>query len=67
MHSLQAYKKSLLAHNFKILKINDLTSKALDYWILRKSLSIATGVEQFFIDGYKTRKLKYISILAIKQ
>ena len=52
---------------FKIIKINDLTEKALDYWILRKHLSIATGVEQFFIDGYKKRKLKYISILAMKQ
>ncbi len=67
MHSLKAYKKSLSAHNFKIIKINDLTEKALDYWILRKHLSIATGVEQFFIDGYKKRKLKYISILAMKQ
>ncbi|TSC92213.1 MAG: type 11 methyltransferase [Candidatus Berkelbacteria bacterium Licking1014_96] len=67
MHSLGAYKKSLSAHNFKIIQINDLTKKALDYWILRKYLSIATGVEQFFIDGYKKRKLKYISILAMKQ
>ena len=64
MHPVNEFKKELKNNGFKILKFNNLTEQAVDYWKIRKHSSISSKVDTAFLEGYEKGYLSYISFLA---
>jgi geranyl diphosphate 2-C-methyltransferase len=45
-------------------EVTDLTEEAIPYWELRTASELRTGVEPYFLDGYRSGALQYLVIVA---
>ena len=66
MHVIDQYKSELGKNGFKTISFEDLTNRALDYWLIREKFRLASGVEHCFIKAYKNKLMKYVFHLALK-
>lgn len=62
MHSRTEYFRALIDNGFVPYVVSDLSSQALPYWELRQFSEHRTGVEQYFIKGYRENAIKYLLI-----
>lgn len=66
MHTDTEFVEALGAAQFEEVVVRDLTEQALPYWLLRNKWELKSGVEEPFIQGYTTGRLKYLMIRARK-
>ncbi|MFD5429509.1 SAM-dependent methyltransferase [Streptomyces sp. NPDC127084] len=66
-HSRHGYLRSLLDAGFVPYQVDDLTQAAIPYWELRSRYDLATGIEQAYLDGYRSGRINYIRIVSRKK
>ncbi|UUQ64016.1 methyltransferase domain-containing protein [Pseudomonas fuscovaginae UPB0736] len=64
VHSYNEYLRELKAQGFQVVEVADLTAQTLPYWKLRRTSSLATGVEDAFIEAYEEGSFHYLLIAA---
>jgi geranyl diphosphate 2-C-methyltransferase len=66
IHPRSTYFRALAANGLVPSTVRDLTSEAIPYWELRAHSELSTGVEQPFLDGYRSNRLNYLVVVAEK-
>ncbi|MEO3781285.1 methyltransferase domain-containing protein [Micromonospora sp. B11E3] len=64
MHKRSEYLAALSAAGFSPSQVTVLNSETIPYWELRSHSEHRTGVEQAFLDGYRSNVLQYVLIAA---
>jgi geranyl diphosphate 2-C-methyltransferase len=64
IHPRSDYFKALAANSLVPIAVIDLTAATIPYWELRTESSPATGIEQAFLDGYRSGSFQYLMIVA---
>lgn len=64
IHPRSRYFAALAANNLVPVNVFDLTDATIPYWELRQKSSIATGIEEAFLTGYRERSFQYLLISA---
>jgi geranyl diphosphate 2-C-methyltransferase len=64
IHPRSRYFAALSANNLVPVNVFDLTDATIPYWELREKSSIATGIEEAFLTGYRERSFQYLLISA---
>jgi geranyl diphosphate 2-C-methyltransferase len=64
IHPRSRYFAALAANNLVPVNVFDLTDATIPYWELREKSSIATGIEEAFLAGYRERSFQYLLISA---
>ena len=64
IHPRSRYFAALSANNLVPVNVFDLTDATIPYWELREKSSIATGIEEAFLTGYRERSFQYLLIAA---
>jgi geranyl diphosphate 2-C-methyltransferase len=64
IHPRSTYFKAMAANRLVPAAVVDLTSATIPYWELRAKSSLATGIEQTFLDAYKGGSFQYLLIAA---
>ncbi|MGP4112659.1 geranyl diphosphate 2-C-methyltransferase [Streptomyces sp. 4N509B] len=64
IHPRSAYFRAMAAHHLVPLAVVDLTAAALPYWELRARSSVATGIEEAFLEAYREGSFHYLLIAA---
>jgi geranyl diphosphate 2-C-methyltransferase len=64
IHPRSRYFAALSANNLVPVNVFDLTDATIPYWELRQKSSIATGIEEAFLAGYRERSFQYLLISA---
>ncbi|MEU1984093.1 geranyl diphosphate 2-C-methyltransferase [Nocardia sp. NPDC019395] len=64
IHPRSTYFKELAANRMVPVSVVDLTAATIPYWELRAKSSLATGIEQAFLDAYKDGSFQYLLIAA---
>ncbi|WP_338675818.1 methyltransferase domain-containing protein [Streptomyces sp. SCSIO 30461] len=65
-HSRRGYLRALLDAGFVPYQVDDLTQAAIPYWELRSRSELTTGIEQTYLDGYRSGRISYIRIVSRK-
>ncbi|WP_033037353.1 SAM-dependent methyltransferase [Streptomyces monomycini] len=61
-HRRTTYLKALIESGLIPYQVDDLTQPATPYWELRSYSRYATGIEQHYLDGYRSDRVNYIRI-----
>jgi geranyl diphosphate 2-C-methyltransferase len=64
IHSRSEYFKALTANNLVPISVVDLTAQTIPYWELRAKSSVATGIEDPFLNAYREGSFHYLLIAA---
>jgi geranyl diphosphate 2-C-methyltransferase len=64
IHPRSTYFKEMAANRLVPAAVVDLTSATIPYWELRAKSSLATGIEQSFLDAYTGGSFQYLLIAA---
>ena len=64
IHPRSEYFKALAANNFVPINVVDLTADTIPYWELRAKSSVATGIEEPFLNAYHEGSFHYLLIAA---
>jgi geranyl diphosphate 2-C-methyltransferase len=64
IHPRSTYFKEMAAHRLVPITVIDLTAATIPYWELRAKSSLATGIEEPFLDAYKGGSFQYLLIAA---
>ncbi|MBF8185719.1 methyltransferase domain-containing protein [Nonomuraea sp. K274] len=64
IHSRSTYFKEMAANRLVPIDVIDLTAATIPYWELRAKTSLATGIEQPFLDAYRNGSFQYLLIAA---
>lgn len=64
VHTRSFYFRALIDAGFVPVHVEDLTPRTLPYWRLRQQCSIATGVEDDFLEAYEEGSFQYLLIVA---
>jgi len=64
VHSRGTYLKAMLANKLVPVDMLDLTEATIPYWELRKTSSVATGIEDAFLTAYEKGSFQYLLIAA---
>jgi geranyl diphosphate 2-C-methyltransferase len=64
IHPRSAYFKALAANNLVPINVVDLTAATIPYWELRAQSSVATGIEEPFLQAYREGSFHYLLIAA---
>jgi geranyl diphosphate 2-C-methyltransferase len=64
IHPRSEYFKAMAANNLVPINVVDLTAATIPYWELRARSSVATGIEEAFLDAYKEGSFHYLLIAA---
>ena len=64
VHPRSEYFKALAANNLVPLDVIDLTAQTIPYWELRAKSSLATGIEDAFLESYREGTFQYLLIAA---
>jgi geranyl diphosphate 2-C-methyltransferase len=64
VHPRSTYFKEMAAHRLVPITVIDLTAATIPYWELRAKSSLATGIEEPFLDAYKGGSFQYLLIAA---
>ncbi|MBT2229289.1 geranyl diphosphate 2-C-methyltransferase [Nonomuraea sp. NEAU-A123] len=64
IHPRSTYFKEMAANRLVPIGVVDLTPATIPYWELRAKSSLATGIEQPFLDAYKNGSFQYLLIAA---
>lgn len=64
IHSRSTYFRELAAHRLVPTAVVDLTSATIPYWELRAKSPVATGIEEVFLDAYRSGSFQYLLIAA---
>jgi len=64
IHARGEYFRALTANNFVPINVIDLTAQTIPYWELRAKSSVATGIEDPFLEAYREGSFHYLLIAA---
>ena len=64
IHPRSTYFREMAANRLVPVSVVDLTSATIPYWELRAKSTLATGIEQAFLDAYKGGSFQYLLIAA---
>ncbi|HEY7483129.1 MAG TPA: geranyl diphosphate 2-C-methyltransferase [Streptosporangiaceae bacterium] len=64
IHPRSTYFAQLAAHRLTPISVVDLTAATIPYWELRTKSSLATGIEETFLDAYRSGSFQYLLIAA---
>ncbi len=64
IHPRSTYFKAMAANRLVPISVIDLTAATIPYWELRAKSSVATGIEEAFLDAYKGGSFQYLLIAA---
>lgn len=64
IHPRSAYFRQLVAHRLIPVTVLDLTAATIPYWELRARSSLATGIEDAFLEAYRDGSFQYLLIAA---
>jgi geranyl diphosphate 2-C-methyltransferase len=64
IHPRSAYFKAMAANRLVPSTVVDLTAATIPYWELREQSSVATGIEEHFLEAYKGGSFQYLLIAA---
>lgn len=64
IHPRSAYFKALAANGLVPINVIDLTADTIPYWELRTQSSVATGIEEPFLQAYREGSFHYMMIVA---
>ncbi|HWG00343.1 MAG TPA: geranyl diphosphate 2-C-methyltransferase [Trebonia sp.] len=64
IHPRSEYFRALAANNFVPINVIDLTQDTIPYWELRAKSSVATGIEEPFLNAYREGSFHYLLIAA---
>ncbi|MGI5285701.1 geranyl diphosphate 2-C-methyltransferase [Nonomuraea polychroma] len=64
IHPRSTYFRELVANRLIPITVMDLTAATIPYWELRAKTPLATGIEQSFLDAYKSGSFQYLLIAA---
>jgi geranyl diphosphate 2-C-methyltransferase len=64
IHPRSTYFRELVANRLIPITVMDLTAATIPYWELRVKTPLATGIEQSFLDAYKSGSFQYLLIAA---
>ena len=64
IHPRSEYFKALAANDLVPIAVVDLTPQTIPYWELRAKCSLATGIEDPFLEGYRDGSFQYLLIAA---
>ena len=64
IHPRSEYFKALAASGLVPIAVTDLTPRTIPYWELRERSSLATGVEEPFLESYREGSFQYLLIAA---
>jgi geranyl diphosphate 2-C-methyltransferase len=64
IHPRSEYFKALAANHLAPVNVTDLTPQTIPYWELRATCSLATGIEDPFLRGYREGSFQYLLIVA---
>ncbi|MEU4223474.1 geranyl diphosphate 2-C-methyltransferase [Nonomuraea sp. NPDC026600] len=64
IHPRSTYFKEMAANRLVPISVVDLTPATIPYWELRAKSTLATGIEQPFLDAYKNGSFQYLLIAA---
>jgi geranyl diphosphate 2-C-methyltransferase len=64
IHPRSEYFRALAANNFVPINVIDLTQDTIPYWELRARSSVATGIEEPFLNAYREGSFHYLLIAA---
>lgn len=62
VHTRTNYLTALLSHGFTPAVLMDLTAATIPYWELRAQSTLATGIEEGFLAGYREHSFQYLLI-----
>lgn len=66
IHQLKTYFQALLANGLVPVNVVDLTKSAIPYWEFRAQSTLCNGVEDFFLNAYRSGQFHYMLIVAVK-
>ncbi|MER6947770.1 geranyl diphosphate 2-C-methyltransferase [Nonomuraea sp. NPDC000554] len=64
IHPRSTYFREMAANRLVPISVVDLTAATIPYWELRARTSLATGIEQPFLDAYNNGSFQYLLIAA---
>ncbi|GAA3155389.1 geranyl diphosphate 2-C-methyltransferase [Nonomuraea salmonea] len=64
IHSRSTYFKEMAANRLVPVSVIDLTAATIPYWELRARTHLATGIEDAFLEAYKSGSFQYLLIAA---
>ncbi|WP_067812142.1 geranyl diphosphate 2-C-methyltransferase [Actinomadura kijaniata] len=64
IHPRSAYFRAMAAHRLVPCAVVDLTAQTIPYWELRRESSVATGIEDTFLEAYREGGFQYLLIAA---
>ncbi|ADD41686.1 geranyl diphosphate 2-C-methyltransferase [Stackebrandtia nassauensis] len=64
IHPRSTYFRELAANRLVPVAVRDLTAATIPYWELRAKSAVATGIEQTFLDAYRSGSFQYLLIAA---
>ncbi|MEV0623439.1 geranyl diphosphate 2-C-methyltransferase [Nonomuraea sp. NPDC050404] len=64
IHPRSTYFKELAANRLVPVSVVDLTAATIPYWELRARTHLATGIEESFLEAYKSGSFQYLLIAA---
>jgi geranyl diphosphate 2-C-methyltransferase len=64
IHSRSTYFREMAANRLVPATVVDLTAATIPYWELRAKSSVATGIEDVFLDAYRNGSFQYLLIAA---
>ncbi|WP_433469532.1 geranyl diphosphate 2-C-methyltransferase [Spirillospora sp. CA-128828] len=64
IHARSAYFRAMAANRLVPVTVVDLTSSTIPYWELRRQSSVATGIEDTFLEAYRDGSFQYLLIAA---
>jgi geranyl diphosphate 2-C-methyltransferase len=64
IHSRSDYFRAMAANRLVPVNVIDLTADTIPYWELRQKSSVATGIEDAFLEAYRTGGFQYLLIAA---
>lgn len=64
IHPRSAYFRAMAANRLVPSAVIDLTAATIPYWELREKSSVATGIEEHFLEAYRGGSFQYLLIAA---
>jgi geranyl diphosphate 2-C-methyltransferase len=64
IHSRSTYFREMAANRLVPAAVVDLTAATIPYWEMRAKSSVATGIEDVFLDAYRNGSFQYLLIAA---
>ncbi|WP_067467412.1 geranyl diphosphate 2-C-methyltransferase [Actinomadura macra] len=64
IHPRSGYFRAMAANRLVPVSVIDLTAATIPYWELRRTSSVATGIEEAFLEAYRDGSFQYLLIAA---